>query len=87
MRPDAAPSSDTLRELQRRLGRAPPTPALVAEVLAQVRARLAVDDGEAVLPLLETLVKRAGASAEALSLLGHAHRQARARTDAAAASC
>ena len=82
MRPDAAPSSDTLRELQRRLGRAPPTPALVAEVLAQVRARLAVDDGEAVIPLLETLVKRAGASAEALSLLGHAHRQAQSLTAA-----
>ena len=82
MAADAPMPSDSLRELQRHLGRAPPPPDLVAEVLKTVRTRLAANDGAAVIPLLETLIKRAGETAEVLTLLGHAHRQAQSLTAA-----
>ena len=64
------------RDLQRRLGRAPPSDDLVAEVLAHVRAMLSRGEGAGVAGLLDTLIQRRGATAQALELLGHAHRQA-----------
>jgi len=82
VRPEVQGASHTTGALQRRLGRAPPAQDLVDEVLAHVGATLDRDDGAEVVTLLETLIKRAGASAQALALLGQAHRQSQALTAA-----
>jgi tetratricopeptide (TPR) repeat protein len=63
------------RDLRRRLGRAPPDTALIAEALDEARSSVARGEGWDAVELLETLLRRAGPSQQVHELLGVAHRQ------------